>query len=37
VQIVHPARADDLLQVPEGTVVSDPKLPCDDWYHCEEH
>ena len=37
VQIVHPARADDLLQVPEGTVASDPKLPCDDWYHCEEH
>lgn len=37
VQMVHPARADDLLAVPEGTTASDPKLPCDDWYHCEEH
>lgn len=37
VQIVHPARADDLLAVPAGREARDPKLPCDDWYHCEEH
>lgn len=35
VQMVSPTRADELLEVPEGETVRDPKLPCDDWYYCE--
>lgn len=35
VQMMPPARADELLEVPEGEMARDPKLPCDDWYHCE--
>lgn len=34
-QMVHPAEARELLEVPDGVTARDPKLPCDDWYHCE--
>lgn len=35
VQMVPPARAEQLLQAPDGVTPRDPKLPCEG-YHCRE-